>query len=69
VTSAPAMPKPVVLALPMKPVEPARLFAPRVDIALLHRSHSFGAPPTVFAPNAPVRSAQRAEPPPPVHVV
>jgi len=69
VTPAPAAPKPVALALPMKPVESARLFAPRVDIALLHRSHSFGAPPTVFAPNAPVRSAQRAEPPPAVHVV
>ena len=70
VTPAPATPKPVALALPMKPVEPARLFAPRIDIALLHRSHSFGAPPTVFAPNAPVRSAQRVDaPPPPVHVV
>ena len=66
---APAAPAPVALALPMKRVEPTRLFAPRIDIALLHRSHSFGAPPTVFAPNAPVRSAQRAEPPPPVHVV
>jgi len=67
---APALPKPVALTLPMKPVEPTRLFAPRVDIALLHRSHSFGAPPTVFAPNAPVRSAQRVDAPPaPVHVV
>ena len=45
----------------MKPTEPVRLVAPRIDVALLHRSHSFGAPPTIFAPDVPVRSAQRPE--------
>ena len=55
----------VALTLPIRPVEPVRLVAPRIEVALLHRSHSFGAPPTVFAPDAPVRSAQRPEAPPP----
>jgi len=50
--------------LPTRPVEPVRLVAPRVDITLLHRSHSFNAPPTVFSLDAPVRSVQRPETPP-----
>ena len=62
VAPAPA-PAPVALTLPTRPVEPVRLVAPRVEIALLHRSHSFGAPPTVFAPDAPVRSVQRPDAP------
>ena len=63
--TVPTAPVAAALSLPMKPVEPVRLVAPRVDITLFRRSHSFGAPPTVFAPDAPVRSAQQptAQPP------
>jgi hypothetical protein len=53
-----------VMTLPTRPVEPVRLFAPRIDITLLHRSHSFGAPPSTFSLDAPVRSVQRPETPP-----
>ena len=53
------------LTLPMRQTEPVRLVAPRVDISLLHRSHSLGAPPTTFSLEAPVRSAQRPETAPP----
>ncbi len=68
--AAPATPAPLALTLPMKPVEPVHLVAPRVEVTLLHRSRSFGAPPAVFAPDAPVRSAQRPEAKPPaVHMV
>ena len=56
--------------LPIRLTQPVRLVAPRIDITLLHRSHSFRAPPTVFAPATPVRSAQRPDAPPQaVHVV
>ena len=55
--------------LPTRPVEPVRLVAPRVEIVLLHRSHSFNAPPTVFSLDAPVRSVQRPETPPANYVV
>src|SRR6185295_6254806 len=51
--------------LPIGLRQPVRLVAPRVDIALLHRSHSFGAPPTIFALDTPVRSAQRPDASPP----
>lgn len=62
-----ASPAPVaaVPTLPIALAQPVRLVAPRVDIALLHRSHSFGAPPTAFAINAPIRSVQRPEAQPP----
>jgi hypothetical protein len=56
--------------LPIRLTQPVRLVAPRIDITLLHRSHSFRAPPTVFAPPTPVRSTQRPDAPPQaVHVV
>jgi hypothetical protein len=66
VAVAPALPAaPVAVpTLPTRPVEPVRLVAPRIDITLLHRSHSFNAPPTVFSLDAPVRSVQRPETPP-----
>ena len=58
------------LTLPMRQTEPVRLVALRVDVTLFHRSHSFGAPPTMFAPDMPVRSAQQpAAQPPAVRVV
>ncbi len=50
-----------VATLPIGPTQPVRLVAPRIDITLLHRSHSFRAPPTVFALDAPVSPAQRPD--------
>jgi hypothetical protein len=54
-------PSPVALTLPKRPVEPVRLVAPRLEIALIYRSHSFGAPPAAFATDTPVRTAQQGE--------
>ena len=61
----PAAAAPAALTLPMRSTEPVRLIAPRIEVALLHRSHSFGAPPTVFALDVPVSSVQQAAAPSP----
>ena len=71
VAAAPALPATpaIALTLPMKPTEPVHLVAPRFDVALLHRTRTFGAPPTIFALDVIVARVLGPPSQPPVRVV